>query len=105
MVDRYTYCVWGSVFILSEKAFEKETDSTKIYAYSALCLITFVTETNINSICASFQQISNWMKMRSSISMGKWDVQVCKSYLHVSKEYKSISIWQLFLSPIYDVIP
>lgn len=45
MVDRYTYCVWGSVFILSEKAFEKETDSTKIYAYSALCLITFVTET------------------------------------------------------------
>ena len=56
MVDRYTYCVWGSVFILSEKAFEKETDSTKIYAYSALCLITFVTETNINSIVHHFNK-------------------------------------------------
>ena len=27
----------------------------------------FVTETSVKSICASFQQISNWMKMKSSV--------------------------------------
>ena len=55
-----------------------------------------VTETSAMSICASFQQISNWMKRKSSASTEKvWDIEVffkvCKSYLHLSKECRCIS--------------
>lgn len=56
----------------------------------------FVIETNGKSICASFQQTPNWMRMKSSASMekdgiSKFFFKVCKSYLHMSKECRSIS--------------
>ncbi len=37
----YAVMIFGSVFILSGKAFEKETDSNRIYAYSAIIIALF----------------------------------------------------------------
>ena len=38
----YAVMIFGSVFILSGKAFEKETDSNRIYAYSAIIIALFI---------------------------------------------------------------
>lgn len=76
---------------------------------------TSVTETSETSICASFQWIRNWMKMKSSVSMGKGGkLKFFQSLQKLSVSEQRMQIHLLWCNdgsyrncfyPIYDVIP